>query len=488
METLTHNTLTYHQSEIYKGICSKINTILDNKILTSPDLSDYIVSLKGAAGTGKTYLTTQIVKFLKESRIDFTVTAPTHKAVSVIANILMSNGVEASCKTIHSFLGIKPFKDLETGVEKFVIDKTVKQDQRTAVLIVDESSMIGNELYEYILEKIEANRIGCVLFVGDPYQLLPVSGENHQIYQLKYQYELHEIVRQAKESSIIKMSTKIRDMIKNKSFIDLKQFIEQNQYGDIAYFHNDHDFLADFYKNEKWFEEDKIIATYKNKDVDAINKIVRGKYWEQQSILNPDTLRAGDKLRFIDGYSVNDITLYHNGQIVELAEAHKKIHPSLEITYWECKAVEAPQQQVFRVVDPGCMSKFNDRLHQLSNIAKKAPKHERKKLWYIYFATRDMFANVQYVHASTIHKLQGSTYESCYVDIFALCDNHYISIEERYRLFYVAITRASKHLKIFVSDFNKANDLSNTLTIKRMQLDVQQLHEEMDDMLGNIFQ
>jgi len=488
METLTHNILTQHQSEIFKGICSKITTILEDKVLTSPDLGDYIVSLQGAAGTGKTYLTTQIVKFLKTSNINFMITAPTHKAVGVIASTLIKNGIAANCKTIHSFLGVKAFKDYDTGVEKFVIDKTVKQDQTTAVLIVDESSMIGNELYDYILEKIEANKIGCVLFVGDPNQLLPISGENHQIYELKYQFELQEIVRQAKESSIIKISTKIRDMIETKSFIDLKQFVEENQYDDIQYFHNDREFLEDFYTNEKWYEEDKIIATHKNKDVDAINKIVRGQYWEQKNIFNPDTLMAGDKLRFIDAYCVNDITLYHNGQIIEIEEVHKSVHPALGITYWECKAVETSRQQIFRVVDPACVSKFNDKLTHLSKLAKAASQSEKKKLWFVYFSTRDMFANVQYVHASTIHKLQGSTYESSYVDIFALCDNKYMSLEEKYRLFYVAITRASKHLKIFVSDFNNANNLSNTLTVKTMQLDVQQLHQEMDDLLGNIFQ
>jgi ATP-dependent exoDNAse (exonuclease V) alpha subunit len=488
METLTHNTLTKHQSEIYEGICSKITTILDTKVLTSPDLGDYIISLQGAAGTGKTYLTTQIVKFLKLSNINFTIAAPTHKAVSVIANSLLKNDIVATCKTIHSFLGIKPFKDYETGVEKFMIDKTTKQDQTTTVLIIDESSMIGNELYEYILEKIETNRIGCVLFVGDPYQLLPISGENDQIYQVKYQFELHEIVRQAKESSIIKMSTKIRDMIETKSFIDLKQFIEQNQYEDIQYFHNDREFLEDFYANEKWYEDDKIIATHKNKDVDAINKIVRGQYWAQKNIFNTDTLRVGDKLRFIDAYSVNNMTLYHNGQIIELEEVEKKIHAALGITYWVCKAFGAQEQQMFRVVDPSSMSQFNDKLIQLSRLAKTAPNSEKKKLWFAYFSTKEMFANVQYIHASTIHKLQGSTYESSYVDIFALCDNNYMSLEEKYRLFYVAITRASKYLKIFVSDFNKANELSSTLTVKKMQLDVKQLHEEMDDLLSGIFQ
>lgn len=487
MKNLTHKTLTKHQSDTYSSICIKIKNILDTKTLISSDLSEYMISLKGAAGTGKTYLTTHIVKFLKANDIDFTITAPTHKAVSVIAKILFDNEVESTCKTIHSFLGVKPQIDYDTGVEKFVIDKTVKQDQSTTVLIVDESSMIDNQLYEYISDKLKSNRIGLVFFVGDPYQLLPINGVNHQIYQLKYQFELHEIVRQAKESSIIKMSTQIRDMIHNKNFMDLKTFIQSNQHADIDYFHNDHDFLKDFYKNAKWYEEDKIIVTYKNKDVDAFNKIVRRKYWEQKNVFRPDTLRVGDKLRFVDAYSVNDITLYHNGQIVELEFTQKKFHSALGIEYWECQAIGSTKQQTFRVVDPSSKAVFNDRLKALSDRAKRAPKSDRKMFWHIYFSTRDMFANVQYIHASTIHKLQGSTYESCYVDIFELWDNAYISIEEKYRLFYVAITRASKNLKIFVSDFNKANDLSNILTIKSMQLDTEQLHQEIDDLLGDIF-
>lgn len=487
MKNLTHNTLTEHQAAVYQDICARITAILDNKILTSNDLSDYILSLKGAAGTGKTYLTTHLVKFLKNSNIDFVVTAPTHKAVGVLSRSLKENGIDNTCKTIHSFLGVKQFRDYDTGIEKFTIDKTVQQDQKATVLIVDESSMIGNELYGYILEKLKNNLVECVLFVGDPYQLLPISGENHKIYKLKQQFELQEIVRQAKDSNIIKMSTKIRDMIKSRSFIDLKSFIESNQYDDIEYFHNDHDFLEDFYRNERWYEEDKIIATYKNKDVDAMNKIIRNKYWEQNDVFYPDTLRAGDRLRFIDSYSTKDITLYHNGQIVELECAEKHYHDTLKIYYWECRAVNAIKQQTFRVVDTESLIKFNDKLNDISKLAKSAYGQDRQKLWRIFFATRDMFANVQYVHASTIHKLQGSTYESCYVDIFQLNELTHMSIEEKYRLFYVAITRASKHLKIFVSDFKQENILSNTLTVKKMQLDTQQLHKDTDDVLKSIF-
>jgi DNA replication protein DnaC len=121
------NTLTSHQVEIFNNIIHDI-TINAQSILKSNDIYNNLLSLSGPAGTGKTYLTTQIVKYFLENKdiLDggVCVTAPTHKAVSVLSNILRDNKIKASSRTIHSFLGIKPFQDFKTGEERFTIDKT----------------------------------------------------------------------------------------------------------------------------------------------------------------------------------------------------------------------------------------------------------------------------------------------------------------------------------------------------------------------------
>jgi len=488
MKTSNNNTnLTSHQQEIFNNIISMIESKVTN-VLKSTNINDYLISLAGAAGTGKTYLTTQIAKYLIQKNkkdnndFSFTITAPTHKAVGVLAGILSKDNINASCKTIHSFLGIKPFRDYNTGEEKFTIDKTKKHKDTTSILIVDESSMIGKELYEYILEAIEDNRVNLVIFIGDPYQLLPIDNSKNNIFEIKNSFTLTQVVRQAKDSYIIKLATKLRDRIENKNYINILKFFEENMEKEIQLFHNKNDFLEDFYKDELWYNQNKILATYKNKDVDAFNKTIRNKYWEQKNMPAIPVLRKGDKLRFIDAYSVDDISIYHNGQEIELVNAEQKFQESLGIYYWECQDKDDKTQQVFRVVDPDSMLVFNEKLKSISKKAKKAKFPENKKLWKAFFLTKDMFANVQYIHSSTIHKLQGSTYDIAYVDMFSLSQNKHMSDDEKYRLLYVAITRASKDIKLFLPTVDGDINISIQENMKS-QINLKQKHKSIDDML-----
>lgn len=478
-----NSTLTSHQQQIFNQIIDDI-TNNTNSILKSNDIYDNLLSLWGPAGTGKTYLTTQIVKYFIENEkiLDdgICVTAPTHKAVSVLSNILRENKIQASTRTIHSFLGIKPFRNNNNGEEKFIVDKTVKNKPSATLLIVDESSMISAHLFEYIIEAIEDRRVNTVLFIGDPYQLLPVDDSKTEIFTMKKQYQLNEIVRQAKDSYIIKIATKLRERIAKQEFINLKQFFEENFESEIEFFHNKEEFLSDFYKNEGWYKEDKILGSYTNQSVDGFNRTIRGQYWREKGQLTPPTLLAGDMLRFLDSYSIGNINMYHNGQIVTIEEAILKYHESLEIEYWECKVVGALEQQVFRVVEPSSLTIFNDKLRAIANLAKSSKLGlDKKKYWNAFYETRDMFANVQYIFSSTIHKLQGSTYDTSYIDLFSLVDQNYLSDDEKYRLSYVAITRARKHIKIFIP---KIDIDGNSIAFNSAKE-----HSKIDNLLKNIF-
>ena len=474
------NQLTAHQNEVFENITALIDKRVKS-ILKTDNINDYMLSLTGAAGTGKTFLTAQIAKYLRDKKdtdFSFTVTAPTHKAVGVISEMLRKNKIQASCKTIHSFLGIKPFRDFDKGVETFKVDKTKKTHDSASILIVDESSMIGSELFSYIQEAIEEERVNFVFFIGDPFQLLPVDNSENQIYKLKNQFTLQEVVRQAKDSYIIKIATKLRESIQTKNFIPLKQFFSENYDEEMTFFSNHRDFLADFHKNDQWYNEDKIIATYKNSDVDSFNKLIRTKFWEQNEVFNPPTFLRGDTIRFKEAYSVNDISLYHNGQVVVLASAILKYHETLDINYWECRDVGAMEQQIFRVLEPTSIKVFNDKLKSIVASAKRAQHPRKKELWQTFYAVRDMFADVQYVHSSTIHKLQGSTHDVAYIDLFSLSDNRYMSDEEKYRLTYVAITRASADIKIFMPMFEVFN--------KKPLLNIANEFDAIDDVLKKL--
>jgi len=109
-------------------------------------------------------------------------------------------------------------------------------------------------------------------------------------------------------------------------------------------------------------------------------------------------------IRFKEAYGPNDTILYHNGETLELQSAILKHHDSLDIIYWECKAVNAPEQQIFRVVDPESLYIYNEKLKAIAQKAKRSYYPDNVKLWQTFYAVRDMFADVQYIYASTIHK------------------------------------------------------------------------------------
>ncbi len=181
--------LTVHQKEIFDAITTDIKQNIFSRI-KGDNIGDYMLSLTGPVGTGKSFLTAKIVdeinRFIKErsysNNDNIRITAPTHKAVRIIKDMLSKQGVNAECMTIHSFLNMKPFYDYITGSEKFIIDRFKNTHSRSSLLIVDESSMISTELYKFISEAVTKGCVNTVLFIGDPYQLLPIDQEISDVF------------------------------------------------------------------------------------------------------------------------------------------------------------------------------------------------------------------------------------------------------------------------------------------------------------------
>lgn len=440
--------LSSHQEVIFDDLVVAIEDVIQN-LLRDNDTSKYLFSLQGAAGTGKSFLTTKIVNYFKSKNIDVTLSAPTHKAAGVLYSMLSQAKLFTPCKTIHSFLGIKPVIDHNSGIESFEPDRSTKKRDSTTLLIVDESSMLSDELLNYIDEALKESRVSAVLFVGDSFQLLPVGSSSNSIYSLKNQYILSEVVRQAKDSYIIQLASKLREYIESQSFINLIDFFKLHKINESIYFYNQEEFLRDFHKNKEWFNEDKIISTYTNKSVDEFNHQLRNIYYLEKNILNPPPFLKGDKLRFKEQFSIANTPIYHNGQVVEIENANQHYHSELELTYWECQ--ESGSNQRFKVLDMQNQKLLKLKLQEIASMAKKAFAKERVELWKLFFDYRDMFADVQYTYASTIHKLQGSTYETSYIDIDSIVKNKQMSDDEKYRLAYVAITRAKKDVKILIA-------------------------------------
>ena len=75
----------------------------------------------------------------------------------------------------------------------------------------------------------------------------------------------------------------------------------------------------------------------------------------------------------------------------------------------------------------------------VKNLLKK---YAAKKQWRDFFEIKDTWLDLRSVYASTVHKSQGSTYETVFIDLADIGKNYIAS--DVARLLYVATSRASK--------------------------------------------
>lgn len=442
-------TLTPHQNEVYTQTIEKIKNIFNH----DNNDDDNIISISGSAGVGKTFLIIKIIEYLTENNIALVVTTPTHKALSVITDSLHKydiNNIET--KTLHSFLQLKVDIDEKTGSKVFQIDEKNKEKNETGVLIIDESSMVGNDLFHFIKEYIRHGKIKAVLFVGDPYQLPPVNSEKNSIFKLKNLYSLKEIIRQKRDSYIVNIATKIRDCIIHKDFsLGIEDFFKDDFKG-LKVFTNEDEFLSHFFTNdsEYWYLKNQIIADYTNKSVDRYNFIAREKYWSDRDVANPKQIEPNDIIVFQEPVINGEKVIYQNGAISKVKRVSQGYDNELDLSYWLCEDENEKQFKIINKMDEGKYQLILD--SKVKKATKATNGYEKKLKWIEYYKLKDQYASIKFNYSSTIHKLQGSTYETVFIDIRKMKslykDSENTDREFLYRLLYVAVTRASKDINI----------------------------------------
>ena len=134
----------------------------------------YSLFLTGSAGTGKSFTVKSIIDYFKSIDKSYGLTALTGCAAVLI------NG-----KTIHSFLGLGISRDLNEIYKRLCKFKSnLNYLKNLEVLIIDEISMMDQELFELIsklliLIKNNEKLFGGIqlILIGDFYQLPPINGD-----------------------------------------------------------------------------------------------------------------------------------------------------------------------------------------------------------------------------------------------------------------------------------------------------------------------
>ena len=151
--------------------------------------------ISGYAGTGKSTLVRFIISALDvdEGRVCYT--AFTGKA----AEVLRKKG-NKNVSTLHRLL----YESIPREAGGFF--RRIKPSIPYDIIIVDECSMAPKELIDILLK----HKV-YIIFLGDPFQLPPIDKENDNHLLDNPHVFLDEIMRQAQESEIIRLTMKIRN-------------------------------------------------------------------------------------------------------------------------------------------------------------------------------------------------------------------------------------------------------------------------------------
>ena len=389
--------------------------------------------LRGYAGTGKTYLVSRLVEQLLDEDCTVTVCAPTHKAVQVLSDELGDAPVQM--QTLHSFLGLR-LRPTEEGEYELVAEE--ERDFTEGVVIVDEASMIGREEWSHIQD---APFWVQWLFVGDPAQLPPVNEDPSPALDVPGP-TLETIHRQAADNPILELATKIRtgaDGRFGSKFEDGKG---------VAVTRDREEFLDSVLRafDTEAFAEDATHArmlAYRNKTVRRYNREIRAERY------------GADADRFVEGgWLVGTETWFHDGvqRLTNSEEVRVKTasvdtfeaDDQSEWGVWELK-VRTPGRGLTRTIHVLHEDEFERYENALERRREKA--QEDASAWDRFFELRERFARVDYAYATTVHRAQGSTYDTVFVDHrdLRVCRG-----EEREALLYVAVTRPARRLALLV--------------------------------------
>lgn len=419
-------------------------------------LANQDVALTGYAGTGKTTVSTELIKLLPSSW-NVTYCAYTNKAAQVIERMLAYKGLSVQCSvsTIHSLLKLnKQHVDKETGKRTFkknykLHDEELK-DYTRELLVIDEMGTVPNNedaplAYE-LIQLLETK-----LFMGDPCQLPPVGEEFGMLFELMEDdtVQLTEVVRYG--GAILDAATRVRSAIKD---YDAISDLDNDNDGSEGVFKLPNRVLKQ--KLIKYVKEDEFsvnkdfckVITWTNEAMNYWNSLIRGIIYG--SLADTQRFIVGSRIVCLESATKKeDYSSPHSrGQrVVKLMSASEEgvienVHVGVcdlsgyseyEIkTYYLDVLTEYGRHVTLHVI-------HEDDEKRLIGILKD---FQKRKNWRCYWELKDFFHNVNDAYSLTIQRMQGSTCRYVVLDTDNF--NQARNIWHRNRMYYTGLTRAEK--------------------------------------------
>ena len=430
-----------------------------------------IFVLKGYAGTGKTSLIQSIILSLLKYNRKSVLLAPTGRAAKVI-----SSYTKRKAYTIHKHIY---YPKIKSGSLHFELQRNKAIN---TIYIVDEASMIGNQtdsafggnaLLDDLIRFADQGMNCKVLLIGDVAQLPPVGlsvspalvQEELKMRYFKevFQVELKEVVRQAKESGILRNATLLRHLLELNKIQYTPVF---ELYSDVIRLEEKNDLedaLNAAYSNKSM--EDSVVLLRSNKRANIYNQQIRNRIlWYEDEITSGDHLMVVKNNYFAlpkdskAGFIANGDQIIVK-RILRIQERHGFRFAKAEVNLVDYS--DEPEFETFLLLDciyvDGPSMTYDDG-NRLYKSVEQDYLHIKTKYKRFQAIKADPYFNalhVKFAYAITCHKAQGGQWKNVFIEQGYLPDN---TVDKEYlRWLYTAFTRAVDKVYLigFKSNFYK---------------------------------
>lgn len=417
--------------------------------------AERVFILNGYAGTGKTSLTSALVRTLRSQQIGVVLLAPTGRAAKVFNGF---SGVAAS--TIHRHI----YRNNDLGLRGMPMPKENKL--KNTVFIVDEASMIAtdNELGSNLLSDLihyVYSGVGCkMILLGDTAQLPPVGQtespammpDTLRSYGLKTtRATLTDVARQSVGSGILINATRLRRAMASSSAPGEPVKLSVSGFKDVHVVTGEEmpELIDQLYREDG--QEETIIITRSNRTATQFNQAVRAQVLEYEEELCRGDLLIAAKNNYFWTRSVKGLDFIANGEtlrLVKLLSTEK--HYGLRFADVLLELPDRPGVVFEAKIALDALSGDSAALDRISmetlyqGIASEAPEGVAPSASRLRESPYWNALQVKYGYAVTCHKAQGGQWKNVFIDL------SYIPADqvgfEFYRWLYTAVTRAREHL------------------------------------------
>lgn len=421
-------------------------------------ISKAIFLLKGFAGTGKTTLIKSLVRTLPQFNRSAVLMAPTGRAAKVMGNYSAKQAY-----TIHKYI-----YQLQTDRLGRMVFRLRPNKSRDCLFIVDEASMINDQLGEYnssllsdLIDFVGSGKNCQLLLVGDTAQLPPIHSEtspaldvDHLLRHYSFEaseIELTEVMRQEENSVLLLNATRLRE-------IQLQWPYPQPKFQlgpDVIRLQNGNeveDALNDAISQVG--REQMVIITRSNKRANLYNQQMRMRVLWQE-----DEISVGDFLMVVkNNYSVLPDThkagFIANGDILELLEIYEFIElydrrfARVKLRFTDLE-VEPFESLIFLEVlsHDGASLSWDDQ-KALAEVVSEDYVDLPTKAERVLALKNNPYLNalqVKFAYALTCHKAQGGQWQRVFVDHPWRPADEPLNLDYL-RWLYTAFTRASERI------------------------------------------